>query len=508
MRQFQTIVLISLSFLSYTHPFVRIRGCSTQRQQCPCIRSTLPFANQQLHVSPISLAAKRRTRGEIYKDEDEEDFFEDVISRPQWESCESCNAKVLLPTKEPTAILHFIGGTGFGALPQLTYGTFLEHLSQMGSFIVVSTPPLSSIGELSTPLNHNRIAYEVSRSFRVAYRTIIEDEYSMELAQALPIIGIGHSMGSRIHCVINAQSKLRRIGFPREGNVLISFNNYYAARSIPFLYEVGMLSRNVLKSLFTGGEWLREELDKQLAEVVTLNEQEATRRSRTSRNKQTKVNDYFYDDDNDLFDDEFDFRRQPQELASIRERTDRGMEWFSSQLVTQLKEMETNNNPMFEFQPSPEELIKMVESGNYGVPNTLLVQFDRDDIDQSALLARALLKQQTPQNNSRKVGDEDNSDTKGTNSNSARPFNDGESKNDLDVKFAFLKGTHLTPIIRDPTSFSQPQPNRRRTKRQRDDINEDFDDDDIYKVNQELKDLISTITSYINMVILSSSDEK
>ncbi|MEB3337066.1 MAG: DUF1350 family protein, partial [Leptolyngbyaceae bacterium] len=48
----------------------------------------------------------------------------------------------------------------------------------------------------------------------------------------LPIYGLGHSMGCKLHLLIGSLAKVERAG-----NILISFNNFPARKSIPFLEQ-------------------------------------------------------------------------------------------------------------------------------------------------------------------------------------------------------------------------------------------------------------------------------
>ena len=417
---------------------------------------------------------KRREIDELeFFDEDDESYDDyndkeaDKISSNRWEACEFCNAKVLFPPEDkrfssaPSAIIHFIGGTGFGSLPQFAYGHFLEELSSQGNYVIVSTPPLSSLEELTSPLDHYRIAYEMARNFRTAYRSIIEDEYGSAVAQNIPILGLGHSLGSRIHVVCAIQSKLRRLAFPREGNILISFNNYYATKSIPFLYEVGMLSKKAAESLLRneavkdvfGEEWQtrsgrrdrRDTIRNPIANEEDSNDKEAKVQSQSGRTRRTRSR--------------FETRRRGsyREPPSLREQAKRGVEWATDTLSAQLGQLSES----LEFTPSPDDLIQSVKTGKYGVSKSLLVQFDLDDIDQSVVLATAM--------------------------SSALKAQDADSEGFTDVKFARLRGNHLTPILEGRSKSTERG----------------------HKVSEsELQYLISTITTYIEQIILPSTTKE
>jgi hypothetical protein len=51
----------------------------------------------------------------------------------------------------------------------------------------------------------------------------------------MPIYGLGHSMGCKLHLLIGSLFKVERAG-----NILISFNNYPATRAIPFIEQLNI----------------------------------------------------------------------------------------------------------------------------------------------------------------------------------------------------------------------------------------------------------------------------
>lgn len=126
---------------------------------------------------------------------------------------------VLIPTR-PKGIIHFLGGAFVGTAPQATYRWLLEQLGRQG-YAVISTPFLNTF-------DHGAIARDVLNRFettleRLKAKTVLSKRH-------LPIYGIGHSMGCKIHLLIGSLFPVERAG-----NILISFNNYPANRAIPFL---------------------------------------------------------------------------------------------------------------------------------------------------------------------------------------------------------------------------------------------------------------------------------
>jgi len=133
---------------------------------------------------------------------------------------------ILIPP-QPRAMLHFLGGAFVAAAPSVTYRWLLENLAAQG-YLVVATPFINTF-------DHEAIAEEILITFSQALRYLdrrvgINDPY-------LPIYGLGHSMGCKMHLLINSLWEV-----DRAGNIYMSFNNYPAKRSIPFLEQVAQFS--------------------------------------------------------------------------------------------------------------------------------------------------------------------------------------------------------------------------------------------------------------------------
>ncbi len=126
---------------------------------------------------------------------------------------------VLIP-KRPIGIIHFLGGAFVAAAPNITYRWLLETLGKEG-YAIIATPFVNT-------LDHTAIARSVLNRFenildRLYNRNIITTGY-------LPIYGLGHSMGCKLHLLIGSLYNVERAG-----NMLISFNNYPVRRAIPFI---------------------------------------------------------------------------------------------------------------------------------------------------------------------------------------------------------------------------------------------------------------------------------
>jgi len=105
--------------------------------------------------------------------------------------------------------------------PQLTYRRLLERVALQG-YVIVATPFVNTF-------DHREIAQTVLRNFDRAlerlYETTLRKRY-------LPIYGIGHSMGSKLHLLIGSLFQVERAG-----NILISFNNFSAKDAVPLVEQ-------------------------------------------------------------------------------------------------------------------------------------------------------------------------------------------------------------------------------------------------------------------------------
>ncbi|HCF26078.1 MAG TPA: hypothetical protein DEV81_02375 [Cyanobacteria bacterium UBA11049] len=129
---------------------------------------------------------------------------------------------VLIP-QHPKGIVHFLGGAFVAAAPQVTYRWLLEQLADRG-YAVIATPFVNT-------LDHAAIAQSVLQSFESA---IAELQATAILRKRyLPIYGVGHSMGYKLHLLIGSLFSVERAG-----NILISFNNYAAREAIPLVQQV------------------------------------------------------------------------------------------------------------------------------------------------------------------------------------------------------------------------------------------------------------------------------
>jgi hypothetical protein len=273
-----------------------------------------------------------------------------------WELADDGNTWVCLPpayVSRPTAIIHFCGGTFFGSSPKLWYKTLLEGVVRATQCTIVATPIPVTL--LKNPLQHVQLSRKLQRQFQMAVVDILEDEYG-DLGD-VPIVGMGHSLGARLMTVLATLSQPKNSAVPPYASyVLMSFTNYGASASIPGVQSL-------------------------LKERRKIDDNGGRRRS--------------YDDWEDEDDDEW------EELYRELQET-----------ISDVKDALTPRSEDLEFVPSPDQLwTALLEDKRYSVPQTLLVQFDQDDVDQSPRLAEALIK-----------------------------------TNSSNIKFARLHGNHLTPV--------------------------------------------------------------
>jgi len=343
---------------------------------------------------------------QVYFDE-EVDPSETEIN---WEVCSSSDsdgrrdgktqALVLLPpaaVERPTAIIHFVGGTFFGSNPELWYRSLLESIVRSTSVAIVVTPIPVTL--FKNPLQHIRLSQKLQTSFKHAWFTVLEDEYGADVLQDIPLCGLGHSLGARLLTVLTTLDQNLPMEIERRGRVatasippyksmcLISFTNYGAKVGIP------------------GVAALRKQSKKR--EQYRTKKNKSVQRSRGRKSvSNTRYSDYDRYDDN--YDPDDNGSTADEEWAELVEELQETVSEQAYRIQTAL----TPNTKDLEFVPSPDRLWKAIrEDARYNVNTTLVVQFDDDPIDQSSQLALAL-----------------------------------HATNSSEVRFARLRGNHLTPV--------------------------------------------------------------
>jgi hypothetical protein len=132
---------------------------------------------------------------------------------------------VLIPPR-PIAMIHFLGGAFVATVPHITYRCLLEFLAEQG-YAIVATPFVNT-------LDHTAIAKQTLRISNLALEYLQDEVFKKRY---LPIYGVGHSMGCKLHLLIGSL-----LPQERAGNILISFNNYPARRSIPLVDQMTQIT--------------------------------------------------------------------------------------------------------------------------------------------------------------------------------------------------------------------------------------------------------------------------
>lgn len=139
---------------------------------------------------------------------------------------------VLVP-RNPIGIIHFLGGAFVATAPHLTYRWLLEQLASKG-YVIIATPFVNN-------LDHSAIAKSVLLDFERALERLHDS--SKLHKRYLPIYGVGHSMGCKLHLLIGSLLPVERAG-----NILISFNNYAARDAIPLIEQFNVASLEFIPS--------------------------------------------------------------------------------------------------------------------------------------------------------------------------------------------------------------------------------------------------------------------
>jgi len=148
----------------------------------------------------------------------------------RWELDEATGAWVLLPPQTPFAVVHFIGGAGFGTYPRLAYAQLLERVVERcgGGVAVVATP-------FEAGLAHGDLAAASLKTFDDVLARVAERELWLT---KLRTFRLGHSLGAKLH-VLNAPAyQESSLGGepPAAGQAvelgLLAFNNFALKDSI------------------------------------------------------------------------------------------------------------------------------------------------------------------------------------------------------------------------------------------------------------------------------------
>lgn len=127
---------------------------------------------------------------------------------------------VLVPPR-PTAIVHFLGGAFVATAPQVTYRRLLERLAIQG-YVIIATPFVNTFDHAAIA---QTVLQDFDRTLEVLHTNVLRKRY-------LPIYGVGHSMGCKLHLLIGSLFPVER-----SGNILIAFNNFSARDAVPLVEQ-------------------------------------------------------------------------------------------------------------------------------------------------------------------------------------------------------------------------------------------------------------------------------
>lgn len=230
-------------------------------------------------------------------------------------------------------ICHFIGGAFGGAIPQLVYPSLLAELASNG-YTTIATP-------FPVTFKHK----ECSESLRDRFEDVLLELRGADLSdlvpEDVPVHGIGHSFGALAHSLIGCSDQQQQV----ESNVLISFNNKEVEAAIPI---PGFLP--ALRLAFQAYDQSPIKLLQSPVPIVKTLAKEFV--------KQVK------------FDASLD--------GLIRRTIDNGLDQVNSVF-------EEIQQGIVNFEPVPGASAELIKK-DYKIPNTLLVKFKNDSIDETLTL--------------------------------------------------------------------------------------------------------------------------
>ena len=119
----------------------------------------------------------------------------------------------------PKKIIEFIGGSYLASKPDLTYKRFIESLIDKNYAVHAY--------KYTPQFDHQELAIKAWKDFKNCQRSL-----SKRIGKSIPSIRLGHSLGCKLH-LISPDG-----GRNCEKFISISFNNFSANRSIPFLKQI------------------------------------------------------------------------------------------------------------------------------------------------------------------------------------------------------------------------------------------------------------------------------
>ncbi|TVU09677.1 hypothetical protein EJB05_43167 [Eragrostis curvula] len=136
--------------------------------------------------------------------------------------------------RRPLAVVKFLGGAFIGAAPEATYGYLLELLALEG-FLVVCVP-------YNVTFDHEAAAREVFERFNACYDALLASGLPQAGLSApdiaeLPLYSVGHSNGALLQLLVGSYFSEK---IPK-ANAIVSFNNRLASEAVPYFEQIGPL---------------------------------------------------------------------------------------------------------------------------------------------------------------------------------------------------------------------------------------------------------------------------
>ena len=115
---------------------------------------------------------------------------------------QSGEAWVQLPQSTPWAVVHFVGGAGFGSAPQFVYNELLTTIVQRCGVAVIATP-------YDVAFNHRQLAAATQDAFERARE---ECQTLYGLSTSAPTYRLGHSLGAKLLLLSTLRAERARLG--------------------------------------------------------------------------------------------------------------------------------------------------------------------------------------------------------------------------------------------------------------------------------------------------------
>ncbi|KAJ6796323.1 uncharacterized protein M6B38_222880 [Iris pallida] len=259
------------------------------------------------------------------------------IGGRKYRKMESSSCVVVTPPdgRKPRAIIKFLGGAFLGAAPELTYSYLMELLAEEG-YLIVSVP-------YNVTFDHAGASREVYERFHHCREELMtaglpDANLSASDLTSLPFYSVGHSNGALLQLLVGSYFSEK---IPK-ANVVISFNNKPASEAVPYFEQVGPLVS-------------------QVTPIIEANPMVSLARNASGEAWKTLVDSAGILMGND----------EKEALMSLTK--------FVDQLPSVINQVTQGTS---EFRPSPPENRELFKI-SYNVPNTLLVKFSTDAIDET-----------------------------------------------------------------------------------------------------------------------------